>query len=123
MFLSRNKKNNVCPCKPQFYYIKVGFKGVKIIYACFRDANSLSFMNLSRTQHPCNTSGAPSNDSEKHVHQIRVFAGHSVGIEGSIASSLFATQTEVFRHKADVKIICSILRQIWQGILVSQYVK
>ena len=31
MFLSRNNKNNVCPCKPQFYYIKVGFKGVKII--------------------------------------------------------------------------------------------
>ena len=30
MFLSRNKKNNVIPCKPQFYYIKVGFKGVKI---------------------------------------------------------------------------------------------
>ena len=30
MFLSRNKKNNVYPCKPQFYYIKVGFKGVKI---------------------------------------------------------------------------------------------
>ena len=29
MFLSR--------CKPQFYYIKVGFKGVKIIEACFRD--------------------------------------------------------------------------------------
>ena len=25
------KKNNVYPCKPQFYYIKVGFKGVKII--------------------------------------------------------------------------------------------
>ena len=33
MFLSRNKKNknNVYPCKTQFYYIKVGFKGVKII--------------------------------------------------------------------------------------------
>ena len=31
MFLSRNTKNNVYPCKPQFYYIKVGFKGVKII--------------------------------------------------------------------------------------------
>ena len=30
-FLSRNKKNNVYPCKPLFYYIKVGFKGVKII--------------------------------------------------------------------------------------------
>ena len=31
MFLSRNKKNNVYPCKPQFYFIKVGFEGVKII--------------------------------------------------------------------------------------------
>ena len=31
MLLSRNKKNNVYPCQPQFYYIKVGFKGVKII--------------------------------------------------------------------------------------------
>ena len=31
MFLSRNKENNVYPCKPQFYYIKVGFKGVKVI--------------------------------------------------------------------------------------------
>ena len=26
-FLNRNKKNNVYPCKPQFYYTKVGFKG------------------------------------------------------------------------------------------------
>ena len=31
MFLSRNNKSNVYLCKPQFYYIKVGFKGVKII--------------------------------------------------------------------------------------------
>ena len=31
MFLSTNKKNSVYPCKSQFYYIKVGFKGVKII--------------------------------------------------------------------------------------------
>ena len=31
MFSSRNKKNNVYPCKPQFYFIKVGFKRVKII--------------------------------------------------------------------------------------------
>ena len=37
MFLSRNKKNNVYPCKPQFHYIKVGFKGVKIIKVCFCD--------------------------------------------------------------------------------------
>ena len=31
IFLSRNKQNNVYHCKPQFYYIKVGFKGVGII--------------------------------------------------------------------------------------------
>ena len=31
MFMSRNKKNNAYPCKPQFYYIKVRFKGVKLI--------------------------------------------------------------------------------------------
>ena len=31
MFLSRNKKNNVYPFKPQFNYTKVGFKGVEII--------------------------------------------------------------------------------------------
>ena len=29
MFWSRKKKNNVYPCKLQFYYIKAGFKGVK----------------------------------------------------------------------------------------------
>ena len=32
MFFSRNKKNNVYPCKPQFYYIKVGFKGSKLVF-------------------------------------------------------------------------------------------
>ena len=30
MFLRRNKKNNVYSCKPQFYYIKMGFKGSKL---------------------------------------------------------------------------------------------
>ena len=31
MCLSKTGKNNVYLCKPQFYYIKMGFKGVKII--------------------------------------------------------------------------------------------
>ena len=31
MFMSRQKKNNIYPCKPQFYFIKVGFEGVKFI--------------------------------------------------------------------------------------------
>ena len=42
MLLSKNKKNNVYPCKLQCYYIIVGFKGVKIILACFRDARKSS---------------------------------------------------------------------------------
>ena len=29
--LNRNKQINVYPCKPQFYYIRVGFKGVKTV--------------------------------------------------------------------------------------------
>ena len=33
MFLSRNMKINVYPCKPYFYCIKVGFKGVKTIFS------------------------------------------------------------------------------------------
>ena len=37
MFLSRNKKINVYPCRPQFYCLKVGFKGVE---ACFCDEKS-----------------------------------------------------------------------------------
>ena len=37
MILSKMKKNNVYPCKPQFYFIKVEFKGVNIIEVCFRD--------------------------------------------------------------------------------------
>ena len=32
MFLSRNKKNNLHPCKHQLYYVKVGFQGFKIMY-------------------------------------------------------------------------------------------
>ena len=31
MFSSKNTKKYVYPCKPQFYYIKVVFKRVKII--------------------------------------------------------------------------------------------
>ena len=30
MFLSRKKKTNVYPCKPQFYCIKVGLSGSKL---------------------------------------------------------------------------------------------
>ena len=50
MILSRNKKTNVYPCKPQFYCIKVGFKGVKTIQSCFRDEfeNRISLKQVLR---------------------------------------------------------------------------
>ena len=51
MFFNRNKENKVYPCKPQFYYIKVGLKGVKIIQACFRDAY-VSIKNITRVKGP-----------------------------------------------------------------------
>ena len=36
-FWAEIKKNNVHPFKPQFYCIKVGFQGIKIIQVCFRN--------------------------------------------------------------------------------------
>ena len=39
MFWSKNKKK-VYPCKPQFYYIKVGCKGVFVTRTCIRDESA-----------------------------------------------------------------------------------
>ena len=52
MFSSLNKKTNVYSWKPQFCYIKMGFKGVKIIYVCFRDINDIlpRYKNLDFAQ-------------------------------------------------------------------------
>ena len=36
MFWSKNKKK-VCPCKPHFYFIKVGCKGVFVTQTCLCD--------------------------------------------------------------------------------------
>ena len=54
MFLSRNKKNNVYTCKPQFYSIKVGFKEVKlyrlvfVIKALFNQTLLICFLFLRK---------------------------------------------------------------------------
>ena len=37
MFWSKNKDNRYTPAYPSFVYIKVGFKGVNILRACFPD--------------------------------------------------------------------------------------
>ena len=42
MFLSKNKKNNVYPCKPQFYFIKVGMLSWRIVLIPY-----INLLNLS----------------------------------------------------------------------------
>ena len=49
MFLSRNKKNNIYHCKPQFSYIKVGFKEAKvkqILFVCLLCLCSFCFQQI-----------------------------------------------------------------------------
>ena len=46
MLLCRNKKNNVYPCKPQFYYIKVGFMWGQNYVSMFSSCYSLPMMDL-----------------------------------------------------------------------------
>ena len=39
MVWSKNKKNRYTyPCKPQYFYMKVGFNGVYFSWTCFPDA-------------------------------------------------------------------------------------
>ena len=49
MFLSRNEQNNVYPCKPQFSCIKVGFKGVKVIYVFVMTIEAVSDQKIMNT--------------------------------------------------------------------------
>ena len=43
-FSAKIKKNNVYPCIPQFYYIKVGLNGVTFTLACYPDVNYELFL-------------------------------------------------------------------------------
>ena len=47
-YVLEQKYEKVYPCKPQFYYIKVGCKGVFVTRTCFRDGNlvELSYLEL-----------------------------------------------------------------------------
>ena len=50
MVLSRNKKNNVYPCKPQFYYKKWGLRGSKLYRHVF-----VMQMTFDNSVNPCQT--------------------------------------------------------------------
>ena len=92
MFLSRNKKNNVYPYKLTFYYIKVGFKGVRIIKACFRDAPSIT----RKLQKACVIS-EDSDQTARIRRLIRVFAGRINLIVGFVVYWLICGS--VYAHK------------------------
>ena len=54
MFSTRNKKNNVYPYKPQFYYIKVGFKKHHFIsWMSVCCINMISIWQVSRRIYHC----------------------------------------------------------------------
>ena len=40
---------NVYPCKPQFYYIKVGCKGVYITRTCYQDVTNVTGNGFNAT--------------------------------------------------------------------------
>ena len=55
MFLSRNKKINVYPCKRQFYCIKVGIKVYRHVFAVFNYSFSFT-LAYSRISHEYSSS-------------------------------------------------------------------
>ena len=69
MFFSRNKKNNVYI--PQFYYMKMAFKGVKIIQACWFK----QYFICSFTCKQIYTSNVPGSDSK-----LEAYTGHFLEI-------------------------------------------
>ena len=55
MFLSRNKKNIVYPCKPQFYYIRWGLRGSKLyryvfVMKCYTNKVATSLSETSQKE-------------------------------------------------------------------------
>ena len=86
MFLSRNNKNHVYPCKPQFYYIKVGFKGSELYRYVF-----------------------VMSDQKARMHRlVSVFAGRTCAFSDFAAHFLF----ELFRDQHLNTIYLARIRNI-----------
>ena len=80
MFLSKNKKYNVYPCKPQFYYIKVRFKGVKIIQVSFGD----EIKGVSRCFSYVSTKTYVVGNHWKHPREVFLMCNHNLLFPGEI---------------------------------------
>ena len=72
MFLSRNKKNNVYPCKPRFTIKKVGLRGSKLYRRVFvMSAARFSWYNLSNDYLKSPSKQFPDNtDNDKFCTDI-----------------------------------------------------
>ena len=110
MLSSRIKKNNVYPCKPQFYCIKVEFKGVKIIQVSFvmviesepNDSYKNAYApskNSDQLEYPCcpeNTweslllteCPAKTGQTARIYRLIRVFAGRKCNLVGNVVAPI-----------------------------------
>ena len=97
MFLSRNKKNNVYPCKPQFYCIKVGFKGVNLVYryVFVREPNRTKILSRSHTYRR-----QPTNDTKRQIEQTTTCNTHVINhVRASqVAPSSLTSQVELTKY-------------------------
>ena len=83
---SKNKKK-VYPCKPQFYYIKVGCKGVFVTRICFRYAKSMLVQN-SNPRHIVLVIVSP------WIRTIRRFCPSSTDMQGIIEDLTAISRTK-----------------------------
>ena len=75
IYVFEQKKNNVHPCKPQFNYIKVGFRGLKLYRHVFvMGMPKPSFWEKYYTQHACLA-------ATRHRPQTRKKKGFANGVD------------------------------------------
>ena len=76
VFLSRNKKNNLYPFKPQFYYIKVGFKRGQNYIGMFSWCTEKDIANMRRRWYKCNNvllAASCHQIVETHVKRVWIY--------------------------------------------------
>ena len=92
MVLSRNKKNNVYPCKPQFYYIKVGFKGGQNCIGMF------SWWNVS-TESKCTDQALRMRRMSLNFCTFHMLEDHYENTPIQIYRKFHLQKLKIFRYK------------------------
>ena len=81
--LNRNKKSNVYPCKPQFYNIKVGFKGVKLYRYVFVMRMTQNVFTEQHTNENC-------------INRAKINDNKNISLERSSCSIRLADATKCY---------------------------